>query len=104
MQQQENIASYVIVYTVGFLPSLWLTMCDVCVYLYYCRLLENTHVDSMSGIKENAFLSPLPQCCVFGYLWLYVCICYSCVVVYQCMVYVHPIYFVLNNQCDMKSK
>lgn len=29
----------------------------VCVYLYYCRLLENVHVDSMSGIKENAFLS-----------------------------------------------
>lgn len=40
MQQQENIASYVIVYTVGFLPSLWLALCDVCVYLYYCRLLE----------------------------------------------------------------
>lgn len=58
MQQQENIASYVIVYTVCFLPSLRLTLCDVRVYLYYCRLLENIHVDSMSGIKENAFLSP----------------------------------------------
>lgn len=74
MQQQENIASYVIVYTIGFLPSLWLALCDVCVYLYYCRLLENIHVDSMSGIKENAFLSPANVVFVgiYGCMYVYV--------------------------------